>query len=100
MAITVQIENESGGRKGDLWIHPESSRLLAPRSSRTSCLQFIDPYGNTVFNQLQIPQLISELKALDQTLTDPKLRLALAGLVSFIQNAVDKVHMYVRFIGD
>jgi hypothetical protein len=81
-------------------LNPESSRLLTPRSPRSVCLRFIDPYGDTVFNQLQVPQLIIELRALERELTDPKLRLALAGLLSFVENAVDKVHTYVRFIGD
>ena len=28
----------------------------------TKCLQFIDPYGDTLFNQIQIPVLIEELR--------------------------------------
>ena len=30
---------------------------------KTTCLRFIDPYGNTVFNHLQIPDLVRELQA-------------------------------------
>ena len=33
---------------------------------KTTCLRFIDPYGNTVFNRLQIPDLVSELQAAQQ----------------------------------
>jgi hypothetical protein len=31
--------------------------------SNTVCLRFIDPYGDAVFNQLQIPTLVRELEA-------------------------------------
>jgi len=39
----------------------------------TACLRFIDPYGGTVFNSLQIPVLQSELSALASRLTETKL---------------------------
>jgi hypothetical protein len=100
MALTVQIEGEGGEREGELWMHPAGTGLLAVGSSHGSCLRFIDPYGNTLFNQLQIPELLSELRALDNRLTDPELRLALRGLIPVVERAVDQVHTYVRFIGD
>jgi hypothetical protein len=40
----------------------------------TRCLQFIDPYGDTVFNRLQIPVLQSECSALALRLTEPNLQ--------------------------
>jgi hypothetical protein len=40
----------------------------------TRCLQFIDPYGDTVFNRLQIPVLQSECFGLASRLTEPNLR--------------------------
>lgn len=100
MALTVQVEDESGERDGERWMHQASSRLLAVESPLGSCLRFVDPYGDTVFNQIQIPELLSELRALDGRLTDPELRFALRGLISVVERAVDHVHMYVRFIGD
>lgn len=40
----------------------------------TRCLQFIGPYGDTVFNRLQIPVLQSECSALASRLTEPNLQ--------------------------
>lgn len=40
----------------------------------TRCLGFIDPYGNTIFNQLQIPVLIDEFKAALPEITTKRLR--------------------------
>jgi hypothetical protein len=39
----------------------------------TRCLQFIDPYGDTVFNSYQIPVLQSECSALVSLLTESNL---------------------------
>jgi hypothetical protein len=44
----------------------------------TVCLKFIDPYGDTVFNTLQLPVLILELEAVAPLVTDTNLRTAKA----------------------
>ena len=100
MPITVQIQDERGDRLGDLWIHPLSSSLLAGDHPGTSCLRFIDLYGDTTFNQLQIPALVAELTELDSRLLDPELRLVLRDLIEFVSAAEDQMHCYVKFIGD
>ena len=34
---------------------------------RSHCLQYVDPYGDATFNQLQLPQLLREMEhAIDQ----------------------------------
>ena len=38
----------------------------------TICPRFIDPYGDTAFNQLQIPVLIRELEAARELVTDDR----------------------------
>lgn len=40
----------------------------------TACLRFIDPYGDTLFNSLQLPVLESELKTRLLTLDMRRLR--------------------------
>jgi len=42
----------------------------------TTCLRFIDPYGNTVFNEIQLPVLLSELEAVRSSLDDRRLEAA------------------------
>jgi hypothetical protein len=69
---------------------------------KTSCLQFIDPYGDTTFNQIQIPVLISELKSLleaEHCQNHEKLR-EFEGVISFIEKARGQVHTYIKFYGD
>lgn len=72
MGIDLQWEDEKGGRldevrdaRGYLGLALSLSDL-----DGTACLRFIDPYGNTVFNQSQIPILIAELESLRPSITE------------------------------
>lgn len=63
------------------------------------CARFIDPYGDTVFNQLQLPPLIDELSAMARSASSAELRRRLRSVVEFLE-ASKGMHVYVRFIGD
>lgn len=96
--ITVEIQNEDGDlieRCEDLTIALD---LLDAGVNGTECLRFIDPYGDTTFNQLQLPVLLSEVQLVGAKLpADLKLRVRL--FTQFLARA-QSVHTYVRFIGD
>jgi len=61
------------------------------------CLRFIDNYGDTTFNQLQMPVLVQELRIAANS--EPDLRERLESLAAFVESA-NGVHTYVKFIGD
>jgi hypothetical protein len=72
MGIDLRWEDERG-KKLDEVADPRDYLGLALSLSdqkETSCLRFIDPYGDTVFNQWQIPVLIAELQSLRAAITD------------------------------
>ena len=98
--LSVQIEDEAGVRDGDPWSHARSTAVLVGAHPGTCCLRFIDPYGDTVFNQAQIPVLLDELHALREREPHTERASVLAELAEFIQRAADRVHVYVRFVGD
>ena len=100
MPISVQIEGEDGSRDGEPWWHARSTELLVGDHPGSCCLRFIDPYGNTVFNQSQLPVLLAELEGLRAGLVEPDLMSVLDELLRFIGRAIDQVHNYVRFVGD
>lgn len=100
MPISVQIEGEDGSRDGEPWWHVRSTELLVGDHPDTCCLRFIDPYGDTVFNQSQLPVLLDELQALRACLVDPDLTSVLDELSRFVTPAVGQIHTYVRFLGD
>ena len=72
MGIDVRVETEDGKSVQEVG-DPRglTSWLLALGDiSQTVCLRFIDPYGDTVFNQAQLPVLSAELADLGPSLTD------------------------------
>jgi hypothetical protein len=62
------------------------------------CLRFIDPYGDTTFNQLQLPVLAAELRAAAAK-SAPALRQRIETLATFVESAKEP-QMYVKFVGD
>lgn len=75
MGIDARIETERGTCVAELGDpHNRVNWLLSLAIlDSTLCLRFIDPYGDTVFNDLQIPVLQSECSALALRLTEPNL---------------------------
>jgi hypothetical protein len=63
------------------------------------CLTAIDPIGNTVFNQIQIPWLAAELAAIIPS-EKRQLPAAISALREFVESAIGKPHTYLIFIGD
>ena len=67
---------------------------------QTKCLQFIDPWGDSVFNQSQIPYLLKELCAELSEVVETGARVHLDKVIRLVERAVDETHTYVKFIGD
>ena len=74
MSIDLYIEDEDGTSEGEvLDPHDLTGRIAALAGHEsTGCLRFIDPDGNTVFNQFQILALIRELEAAREHVTDER----------------------------
>ena len=64
------------------------------------CLRFIDAYGLTIFNQAQLPVLLSELEHTASLQTNPEVRSHIQEVCRLVSSAKGKVHMYIKFIGD
>ena len=63
--------------------------------SENGQLKFIDPYGNTIFNQLQSKSLIDEVKGLLHSDQKPLIK----KIISFMLSNTEP-HTYFAFIGD
>jgi hypothetical protein len=102
MALDVFWEEEDGGTIETCPVWYKSGDYVTDflEFESTICLRFIDDYGNTTFNQVQIPVLIEELESLLPKAKDAEARLALETLIAFVRKAVGKVHTYIKFIGD
>ena len=64
-----------------------------------ACIRFIDPYGDTIFNQLQIPELTSELEKIRFGTKDKEFKTILTKTIEYINGAIE-LHTHVRFVGD
>ncbi len=82
-------------------MHNALSSLLQSHSfPDTKCLQFIDPYGTTRFNQLQIPVLIEEFKMAMQEVSDKEMRDQLDKELALIEKAKGRDYACIDFEGD
>lgn len=71
-----------------------------PRLVETTCLRFIDAYGDTVFNQAQLPVLYAEIKTELNFQNSQKDREHLERIIKLIEVAIGEVHTYIIFLGD
>lgn len=76
MAIDLYMEDDEGNELGAVLDPDElTDRIVALAGhAGTVCLRFIDPEGDTAFNQFQIPTLIWELEAAREHVTDERLK--------------------------
>lgn len=102
MGIDARVESEDGETEAELGDrHELTERLLPPASdSGSPCLRFIDPYGDTTFNQLQLPALIAELEAAVSNATDPQVVAHGRKSLRLARQAASEVHTYLKFYGD
>jgi hypothetical protein len=71
-----------------------------PKMSNTVCLRFVDACGDAVFNQMQISDLLLELRQEVVAQTEPKFKLHLETVVNLVEQATNRSHTYIKFMGD
>jgi len=100
MGVDLRWENEDGRHE---IVDPQlciSHLLLNTDLAGTTCLRFIDPYGGTTFNQLQIPILIEELRSVLEKAQDKRIRDHLQLVIDLAEKSRGEIHSYLKFYGD
>jgi hypothetical protein len=102
MGINVVHETESAAEIAGIEDseHGFSQFLLHADIANTVCLKFIDPFGDTIFNQKQIPILADELSRLITLANNDKEAILLKAIAELVKSSIDQVHTYIRFVGD
>lgn len=89
MGIDLRWEDENGNPLAEL-ADPGAlvERFLPHLESKDfPCLRFVDPYGDTVFDQLQIPQVVTESEKLLEQPPEPEVERRLRAALEFVGRA-------------
>ena len=102
MGIDARIESETGELIEELLDPNNRAETLLPdfNDETSSCLRFIDPYGDTTFNQGQLPVFIRELTLAVSNTGDPEVKAYGRKLLTLAEKANGHVHTYLKFYGD
>lgn len=98
--IEITLEDENG-KTIERLEDPKNyfNLLLASRDTTdTNFLRFIDPYGDTTFNSLQIPFFIKELKELLKLSKNKEFIDYGRKVLELAEKA--RTHIYLKFYGD
>jgi hypothetical protein len=90
---------DRGDTSPGLISHLAETYLSPEELSRSHCLQYIDPYGDTVFNMLQKAILLEEMCMLRRHLPEQE-RNSVTPAIELTAKFLTKVHTYIKFYGD
>jgi hypothetical protein len=73
---------------------------LFPRveDRRFECLRFVDPYGDAIFNTVQLPFLKADLNLVREL--NPSMEHVVCSILELVSLCEDVPHRYLRMIGD
>lgn len=94
MAWTVILETEKKKAIATLPCEFYSSLSKSPDEFRL--LRYLDPYGDTVFNRLQMDDLIDDLQQLKKMETNP----LIDEMLLLAERCKQEAHTYLSFYGD
>jgi hypothetical protein len=98
MGLTIELQDENGNVLERIIDSNLLSGLL-PREDH-SLLSGIDPYGDTVFNRLQMEDFLIELSRLDNEKLTSAEKVHLSAIEQFALKCRNGIHLYLKFVGD
>ena len=93
MGWTVILEDERG-KKESILKDQFNNKYFDGKEYKL--LHYLDPYGNIIFNQLQIPDLVNDFQKLKMIDDDPMID----EIIDLAIRCKDEVHHYLVFYGD
>ena len=101
MGITVVLEDDRGNIIDRVEDPPNLLHRLLPNPQDVSfhMLRFIDPYGDTVFNRLQMETFIEEWDKITRAGTEEE-RSFFSRVRDLATEAQKRIHTYLKFYGD
>lgn len=101
MAIRVALQSIDGRKYGEVTGHGGVlDRVLPIGDPRYPMLRYVDPYGNTFFNGMQMYPVLEELDRLAGEHSSEDARKVLEQIRELAIQCRDHPHLYLRFAGD
>ena len=103
MGLTVFLANELGAKQADAVADPENvlHRLLPSfEDDSYDLLRYIDRYGSTVFNQLQMEQFLYEWQRIKSSVRTLEQRRVVEEVEELARRCNEGLHLYLKFAGD
>jgi ABC-type iron transport system FetAB ATPase subunit len=101
MGLTIVLEGENGNEIESIDDNDMLQSIIPDYTDKSSyCLRFVDLYGDTIFNNLQAPELIKEL---EQMLSDSlafETKELIENIIRLAHRCKNEVHLYLKFYGD
>ncbi len=97
------IRIDEDGHRAELLSDPKNllHRLLPPFSDRSfPLLRFVDWYGNTIFNRMQVEELLGEWRRLYERAQSDEERQILGQIEALARRCLEEPHLYLKFEGD
>ena len=102
MGLSVRLEGELGDTAAQVNDPGNVLHRLLPSAddNASAVLRYIDWYGDTVFNRLQMKPFLDEWRALrDRARSDDERKLV-DEVRALAERCRDDPHLYLRFVGD
>lgn len=102
MGLTVCLEDENGNRIGLIEDPGNLLHHVLPSLDDPTfrLLSYVDWYGNTVFDQLQVPTVLQELEGLRARTRSAEEHALLARIIALARQCLEDVQQYLKFYGD
>jgi len=97
--IRIALQDENGVEI-DSPIDFPTQMISYVNDDRFKCLRFIDPYGDTIFNNLQMEQLSEDLSLLEISGANLLDVGAICAFRQLISKCCKEPHLYIKCIGD
>lgn len=98
IVLVTELGEELGAVSEPAWMFEPFLRPLADTSFQ--CFRFIDRYGLTIFNGLQIPTFLSELERVRVNAHTDAEQDLLNAIKDLAVRCREEPHRYLKFIGD
>ena len=101
MPINVYLQSVDGKKEDQVFdLHNSLARVWPVGNSSFPLLQYIDPYGNTIFNGPQMDQVRKELSLLIEKVTTEEQKTMLRKIDEIAERCQKHPHKFLRFRGD